>query len=244
MSKLSIIIPCYHNEGSIPELAQELLDEETNFPTGTQFEYILVDDASADNTWEHLKVLQIALPKRVKVLKLQSNVGSNNAVLAGLTVVTGDCIAVMAADGQDPPQLLPEMYKHWQAGNKLIIAYRETLKTSLLNKLIGNAFHFIMGLLSETKPPLNGFDMVLFDKSLVKRLEADIVRNVNLFYCLLWLFPKAPRIPYTKRTRKHGHSMWTFNKKVNYLQKSIAAFLPGGGYASMAQPKYVIAESF
>lgn len=243
MSKLSIIIPCFHNEGSIPELAQELLDEEPNFPAGTQFEYIFVDDASSDNTWEHLKVLQIALAERVKTLRLRANVGSNNAVLAGLTVATGDCIAVMAADGQDPPQLLPKMYKHWQDGNKLVVAYRETLKTSFMNKLIGNTFHLIMGLLSGTNPPLNGFDMVLFDKSLVKRLEAEMVRNVNLFYCLLWLYKKAPRIPYTKRTRRHGHSMWTFSKKVNYLRKSIAAFLPMGGYASMAK-KYVIAESF
>lgn len=244
MGKLSIIIPCFCNEGNIPDLGKELLEEEKNFPKGTEIEYILVDDVSEDNTLYELLDFKSLNPGRVKVLKLAENVGSNDAVLAGLSVATGDCIAVMAADGQDPPHLLPVMYGHWQKGNKYVIAYREVLHTGFKNKTISNIFHLTMMAITKTIAPLNGFDMVIFDKELAIKLENEKIKNANLFYCLLQMERKPIKIPFAKRVRTHGHSMWTFSKKFRFLKGSISSFLPFASRVKSKKIRYTISEFF
>ncbi len=244
MSRLSIIIPCFCNEGNIRDLGQELLDEEKNYPRGTELEYILVDDASEDNTLQELLAFKALHPYRIKVLRLAENVGSNDAVMAGLSITTGDCMAVMAADGQDPPNMLPPMFSHWQKGHKYVIAYRKVLKVSPFNKMLSNIFHVTMMTITLTKAPLNGFDMVIFDRELATRLENEKVKNANLFYCLLQMKRDAIKIPFTKRERKHGHSMWTWSKKFRFLNSSVSSFIPFADLIKSKELRYTIAESF
>lgn len=226
MSKLSIIIPCYYNEGSIPELGQELLAEERNFPNGIEVEYIFIDDHSGDKTLEQLLNFKAIIPDRVKVIKLNRNVGSYSAMVLGLGYATGDCIAIMAADQQDPPSLLPEMYRGWQKGNGLVIAYRDKIEGQWFSKLFTRSFHLLMSLFIGSKTPLNGFDMVLFDRRVLDKTKDDPKAEVNFFYSLLQKEKKALKIGYRKRVRKHGRSMWTLSKKVKHLVKSLFYFFP------------------
>ena len=98
MPKISIVIPCYFNEGNIPVTTAELISNESLFPNDLSFEYVLVDDGSKDNTYAELLKFREQYPGRVKVIKLAGNVGSYNAILAGLTYATGDCNVILTAD--------------------------------------------------------------------------------------------------------------------------------------------------
>jgi len=119
MTKLSVIVPCYYNEGNIPVTSKELIANENLFPEEVNFEYVMVDDGSKDGTYQSLLRFKDEYPDKVKVVKLVSNVGSYNAIVAGMEVATGDCNVVITADLQDPPSLMVKMYEHWKKGQKL-----------------------------------------------------------------------------------------------------------------------------
>ncbi|HEY6161619.1 MAG TPA: glycosyltransferase, partial [Bacteroidia bacterium] len=107
MPKLSFIIPCYFNEENIPVTTAELLKNESLFPNDVEFEYVLVDDGSKDRTFDEMMKFKNATPSKVKLVKLAGNVGSYNAILAGMNYATGDCNVIFTADLQDPPELIP-----------------------------------------------------------------------------------------------------------------------------------------
>ena len=141
MPKLSIIIPCYFNEENIPVTAQKLLVNESLFPAEVSFEYVFVDDGSGDNTWAQLNSFKMSQPpEKVKLIKLSGNFGSYNAILAGMKYSTGDCNVIIAADLQDPPELMVKMYEHWKNGLKLVIANRTDRKDPFFSKLFAKTF--------------------------------------------------------------------------------------------------------
>lgn len=141
MSKISIIIPCYFNEDNLPVTMKALLDNETAFPEGTVVEYVFVDDGSKDNTWKELQKIRIENPGRVTLVKLAGNVGSYNAVVAGMKYATGDCNVFISADLQDPPGLIPQMFTYWQKGIKFVVANRTDREESFSQKLFSNTYH-------------------------------------------------------------------------------------------------------
>lgn len=224
MPKISIIIPCYYNEGNIPVTSQQLIENESLFERDTSFEYILVDDGSKDRTWEKLLIFKSNYPDKVKLVKLAKNTGSFNAILAGLHVATGDTNVVLAADLQDPPELIPMMYTHWKNGFKLIIANRQDREESITQKIFANTFHFLMKKLALKNVPQGGFDLVMFDE----KLRAEIVKidekNSNILYLLCWLGYEYINIPYTRRKREIGKSRWTVSKKIKMFIDSFIAF--------------------
>ena len=138
MPKLSIIIPCYFNEDNIPVTTAELLNNESLLPPDVNVEYVMVDDGSKDKTYDALLAFQQKIPSRVKVVKLAGNVGSYNAILAGLHYATGDCNVILTADLQDPPDLIPKMYEYWLKGIKFVIANRTDREESWSQKLFSN----------------------------------------------------------------------------------------------------------
>ena len=125
MPKISIIIPCYFNGENIPLTSKELIENEKNFDSDMEFEYVMVDDGSKDNTYEELIKFKASNPGKVTLVKLAGNVGSYNAILAGMHHATGDCNVILAADLQDPPELIPKMVEYWKKGIKFVVANRE-----------------------------------------------------------------------------------------------------------------------
>ena len=125
MTKLSVIIPCYFNGENLPVTTKELIENEKLFDKDVEFEYVMVDDGSKDNTFEELTKFKEKYPEKVKVIKLAGNVGSYNAILAGMNYATGDCNVMLAADLQDPPELIPQMFEYWKKGVKFVIANRK-----------------------------------------------------------------------------------------------------------------------
>ena len=97
MPKLSVIIPCYFNEENIPVTTRELLANEALSPVDLSFEYVLVDNGSEDDTLKALLDCRAAHPDKVRVVELAGNVGSYNAIVAGMAQATGDYMAIIAA---------------------------------------------------------------------------------------------------------------------------------------------------
>lgn len=224
MATLSIIIPCYFNEENIPLTGRALISNEKRFPRGTRFEYIFVDDGSGDRTLDALKTFQRRYPKKVIIVKLSRNFGANNASLAGLSLAHGDCCAILAADLQDPPELIAKMYAYWQKGTKLVIANRTGRMDDAVSVFFSDLFHLFVRKTIFPHAPKGGFDLCLFDKQLVRDILAMREKNFFLPYLILWLGYDYVTIPYVRQKRTVGKSQWTLAKRIKLFVDSFVSF--------------------
>ena len=224
MAKLSIIIPCYFNEENIPVTAKELINNEKLFPEEVQFEYILVDDGSKDNTLREILAFKDIFPGKVIAIKLAGNVGSYNAVVAGMEYASGDCTVIIAADLQDPPELMVKMYEYWKQGFKLVMGNRQDRQETVVQKYLSNTFHWIMKTIALKNIPDGGFDYVFFDKQIREEVLKMKERNSNIFYLMTWMGYNYVNIPYSRKNREIGVSRWTLKKKIKLLIDSVLSF--------------------
>ena len=224
MPKLSVIIPCYFNEDNIPVTVRELVANEANFPSEVTFEYVFVNDGSGDDTLGALRRAQAEHPGRIRIVDLAGNVGSYNAIVAGMEYATGDCLSVITADLQDPPELMVEMYGYWQQGIKLVIGNRQNREETGLAVAMAKLFHWLMKNLALRNIPDGGFDFVFFDRQVATEVLKLHERNSNVFYLMVWLGFAYVNIPYTRRKRGIGKSRWTLSKKIKLLIDSLLAF--------------------
>jgi polyisoprenyl-phosphate glycosyltransferase len=224
MPKLSIIIPCYYNEENIPVTTAELIRNEQRFASDMEFEYILVDDGSKDQTLTALTTFKNQYPHKVTVVKLSGNFGSYNAILAGMQYATGDCNIVITADLQDPPELMVKMVDYWKQGIKLVVANREQRNDPFLTKLFAGLYQKMMRKYALPNLPEGGFDFCLFDKQLREQVLALDEKNTNSLYLLIWLNYDYVAIPYTRQERTIGKSRWTLNKRLKLFIDSFVSF--------------------
>lgn len=224
MNKISVIIPCYYNEENIPYTSAALLENEQLFPEDVSFEYIMVDDGSKDGTYDALRKFKSDYPDKVKIVKLAGNFGAYTAVLAGMKYATGDCNIVIAADLQDPPELMVKMYDYWTKSTKLVLANRANREDALFDKMFAKWYHRLIKKYAIGNMPDGGFDFCLFDAKLREEVVAMNEKNTNTLFLLVWLKYDFVSIPYTRVKRKIGTSKWTFKKKIKLLIDSFAAF--------------------
>jgi len=224
MPKLSYIIPCYFNELNIPITSKTLIENEALFSEDITFEYVLVDDGSKDNTWPELEKFKKKYPEKVKIIKLASNVGSFNAILAGMHYAEGDCNVMLAADLQDPPELIPQMIDYWKKDMKLVIANRKDREESFGQKLFSNTYHWLIKKYALPNVPKGGFDLILFDKKVKEEIIKIDEKNTNILYLMTWLGYDYVNIPYVRKKREVGKSRWTLKKKIKMFIDSFVAF--------------------
>lgn len=224
MPKLSVVVPCYYNEDNIPVTVQELVANEANFSPEVTFEYIFVNDGSGDNTLAALRQAQTTYPGLIRVIDLVGNVGSYNAIVAGIAHATGDCLSVITADLQDPPELMVQMYSYWQKGIQLVIGNRQGREETGLSQWLATTFHWLMKHLALRNIPDGGFDFVFFDRQVATEVIKLHERNSNVFYLMVWLGFPYVNIPYVRRKREIGTSRWTLTKKIKLLIDSLLAF--------------------
>ena len=224
MSFVSIVVPVYHNASSLPDLliAFQALAAQN---AADRFEFVFVDDGSRDNSFAVLSTLAAQEP-RLRILKLSRNFGSNPAVMAGLGQARGDVVAVIAADLQDPPELIHEMLAEWRQGRKVVLAARAERDDPGLTSLLADAFYGLFRRLAVSTMPKRGFDFFLVDRQVCDLLTHIQENNVYLMGLILWLGFSPAIIHYHRRARpaRYGRSMWTFTKKLKYFVDSFVAF--------------------
>jgi dolichol-phosphate mannosyltransferase len=194
------------------------------FNSDVEFEYVLIDDGSKDNTYSELMLFKREYPNKVKVIKLAGNVGSYNAILAGMKFATGDCCSVIAADLQDPLELMIKMYDYWKSGIKLIVGNRADREESFFQKSFSNLYHKLIKKFALKNIPAGGFDYVFFDKQLKNQVVEINEKNTNTLYLLAWLNYDMVSIPYVRQKREVGKSKWTLQKKIKLFIDSFISF--------------------
>lgn len=223
MKTLSIVVPVYFNEGSLPDLFSKLLYiEQLLNQQDVLLELIFVDDGSQDNSLSLLRQFVITRPGS-KVIKLSRNFGAISAVKTGLNYITGDCFLFLAADLQDPPELIPEMVNRWKNGSKYIICERTDRQDPLGSKIFSAVYYKLLRKFVIASYPKNGFDLALMDGQLLPYLK-DSGKHINFPLFPYWLGFTPEKIPYVRVAREHGKSRWTFGKKWKLLIDSIFSF--------------------
>lgn len=220
--KFSIIVPIYYNELNLPVTYPRLIALEQQIPNIT-LELVFVDDGSGDKS---LNVLQEIQEKdaRVKVVKLARNFGSFNAILAGLHYATGDCVGIISADLQDPPELFEQMIADWRKGKKTVMAVRQDREDPLPTKLFANVFYGALRKFALPSMPEGGFDFVLIDRQVVEVLKQVREKNTSIMALIAWLGFDHSQIGYVRAERRIGKSRWTFSKKVKLMIDMFTSF--------------------
>lgn len=223
MKKFSIIVPVYFNEANLPETIPQLLalgNELKNY----ELELIFVDDGSKDRSLEILLDFQKKNEKVVKVVKLNRNFGAMAAIQAGLVVAGGDCIGVIAADLQDPPELFIEMISYWENEFKAVLAIRSDREESKMQKFFSNTYYALIRRFAISNYPAGGFDFFLADKQVIQEVNRIHEKNTNLMSLVFWLGYRYVTIPYVRKRREKGVSQWTLSKKIKLFIDSFVAF--------------------
>lgn len=224
MKRLSVVVPVYYNAETLEELYRRLCAMHDPLADRTRLEIVLVDDGSKDRSREILERLAARDPGRVRTVLLSRNFGSFNAILAGLTYATGDCIAVISADLQDPPEMIPAMYERWEAGDRTVMAVREKREDPLMTRVFSRISYAILRRLALRDFPKGGFDFVLVDRQVRDIIVGMGERNTSLMGLIVWVGFTQSQIHYTRRGREEGTSRWTFWNKFKYFVDSILAF--------------------
>lgn len=207
---ISICFAVYNNEGALTILYDRAVKAlESNFPQH-DFELIFVNDGSKDNSLaELLELKNNTHDNRIIIISFSRNFGQMAAILAGWHYAKGDAVINMAADLQDPPEQCVAMIKEWEKGNDIVISYRKTHKTTLLNKITSRIFY---KMLMPNAPP-GGFDFALLGRNAMDAINSIKVKNSLYQYDILWIGFNVKFIPYEKLERTIGKSQYNFFKR-------------------------------
>lgn len=224
MSLISIVVPVYHNAASLPDLLARFQAVAEQNPAD-DFEFIFVDDGSKDNSFAVLYDLAQD-ESRMRVVKLSRNFGSNPAIMAGLSQAKGDAVTAIAADLQDPPELIHDMLINWREGRKVILAARRDREDDAVTSFMADTFYKLFRRYAISTMPERGFDFFLIDRQVCDLVNGIQENNAYLMGLILWLGFDPHVIYYDRKMReeRYGTSMWTLAKKLKYFIDSFVAF--------------------
>jgi len=219
---ISIVIPLYNEGSNLSTLVSDLkaaLQE-----TGCQFEIILVDDGSLDDTWETIS-REAQTFSSLRALRLSRNFGKELALCAGLERARGDAVIVMDGDGQHPPSLLPVMVDRWRSSEADIVQAVKVKRgrESVTSKLGALLFYLILNKLS-------GFELKgASDYKLINRKVVDTwlaMRERNVFFrgMTAWMGFKTIQIPFEVGPRRAGKSGWSYLRRAKLALVGITTF--------------------
>lgn len=211
---VTILIPAYNEHEVIPLLYERLLllmNEQSNY----DFEILFVNDGSKDNTLELIQALREKDP-RINYVNLSRNYGKEIAMVAGFDYLKGDCLVIIDADLQDPPELIPEMLKYWEEGYDDVYAKRKTRKgESVLKKFTSWGFYRVLQSMTNIEIQKDTGDFRLLDRRCVEAIKSlrESQRYTKGFYS--WIGYKKKEILYNRDPRAAGKTKWNYRKLLN-----------------------------
>ena len=223
MKKLSVVIPCYNEEEAIPLFYKAFLKETKGMPV--DFEFVFVDDGSRDGTLEQLEKLG-EQDERVHFISFSRNFGKESAMFAGMEAATGDYVAIMDVDLQDPPALLPEMLNAIETeGYDCVASRRVTRKGEPpIRSFFARAFYKLINSISKTEIVDGARDFRLMTRQMVNAILE--LKEVGRFSKGLfsWVGFKTKWLEYENIERVAGETKWSFWKLLLYSIDGITAF--------------------
>ncbi len=220
---LTLVVPVYRNEHSIPDLIEMVASLARRLPGG--LEAVFVDDGSPDHSRQLLADRLPGAGFQARLITLSRNYGSFAAIRAGLTHGTGEYFAVMAADLQEPPELVVEFHTLLEGGTcDVVVGTRDHRSDPLLNRMAAAAFWRMYRLVVQREVPPGGVDVFGCTRGFRDQLLDLPERNSTLVGLIFWLGFRRAEVQYARRPRRHGLSAWSFSRKVRYLLDSTFAF--------------------
>jgi polyisoprenyl-phosphate glycosyltransferase len=220
---LSVVTPAYNEAENLPILYRRLC--EVLGLVALEWEWVVVDDHSSDNTLGVLNDLAQRDP-RVRAMRFARNFGSHAAITCGLHHARGDCAAVIAADLQDPPEVLPKLFAGWQAGGQIVWAVRGKREGEPIHRIgFSRLYYFLMRRVVGIKEmPSKGADFLLMDRRVIDAFGQFNESNVSILALVTWMGFRQTSIRYEKRARIHGESGWNLEKKLKLAVDSVTSF--------------------
>ena len=222
MEKLSIIIPVYYNEGNLFPLYEDLKNKVLK-KLDCDYEIIMVNDGSGDNSYAEIKKLA-QTDSKIKPVNLSRNFGEHAATLAGLSECTGTVAVRKAADLQEPSEMILEMYEKYKKGSKVVIAVREDREEPFSQKLFSKIYCFMMRKFALSNMPKGGFDTFMISRQVIDILVMLAEKNAPVTEQILWCGFDSEKVYYTRKKREIGKSRWTFSKKIKLAIDSLLSF--------------------
>ena len=223
MKKISVLIPCHNEENTLPLLYPELVKlMDSSLPY--QWELMFVNDGSSDGTLQVLRQLRQQDP-RVNYVDLSRNFGKEAAMLAGFDYVTGDCMIIIDADLQDPPELIPEMIKWWEQGYEDVYARRKSRgRESWLRKRLSLLFYRMLQSSSRFDVLQNVGDFRLLDRCCIDALRQMRESERYTKGMFSWIGFKKKEVEFDRGDRIAGSSSWNFRQLFSLAIDGITSF--------------------
>lgn len=223
MKKVTILIPCYNEEQVLPQLYERLNEQSSTLPQ-YQWELLLVNDGSRDGTLEGIRALR-RRDERVCYIDLSRNFGKERAMLAGLDHATGDCVIIIDADLQQPPETIPKMLELWEQGYDDVYARRLNRHgESWLRRRMSLLFYKLLQRFTRDDVLRNVGDFRLLDRKCVdalKQLREHERYTKGLF---VWIGYRKTEVTYEQQERAGGESSFGFVRLLTLAVDGITSF--------------------
>ena len=223
MKKVTIIIPAYNEEESLPYLYErlvKLMENNKNY----DFEILFVNDGSKDRTLEIIKEYR-KKDNRISYVDFSRNFGKETAMIAGMDYATGDCIIFMDADLQDPPELIPELLKWWEEGYDDVYAKRKSRKgETWLKKFTSKMYYKVLQSLTNVEIQKDTGDFRLLDRRCVNALKKMRESQRCSKSMFSWIGYKKKEVLYDRDPRIAGKTKWNYKKLIDLAIDGITSF--------------------
>jgi polyisoprenyl-phosphate glycosyltransferase len=218
---ISIISPVYRAEKIVDKLVSEI--QKTMVLMNVDYEIILVDDRSPDNSWGVMKKLSVSFPE-VKSIRLSRNFGQHPAIMAGLSHAKGDWIVVMDCDLQDQPKEIIKLFEKTKEGFDVVLARRENRQDGFFKKLSSSIFSKIYGFFTDTKYDNEIANFGIYHKKVINSILeiSDYIKFFPLFVDFVGF--KSTSIVVEHASRDSGTTSYSFSKLVSLAFNSIISF--------------------
>lgn len=224
MKKISIIIPTYNEEESLPYLIERINKLMTSLEKKYDFEILFINDGSKDKTLDLIKKYRDS-DKRICFVDFSRNFGKEIAMKAGVDYCTGDCAIFLDADLQDPPELIPEMIKYWEEGYDDVYARRKSRKgETLLKRITSKMYYRVLQALTPVEIQVDTGDFRLLDRRCINVLKSmkEVQRNSKSLFS--WIGYNKKAIFYDRDPRIAGKTKWNYGKLFNLAIDGITSF--------------------
>ena len=222
--KLSLVVPCYNEEESIPLFQEAVLD--TFRDCGYDYEIVYVDDGSRDNTMGQLRKIYSRQPCPVKVISFSRNFGKEAALYAGIRQASGEYISLIDADLQQDPQIVRNMVQILEQDKQydIVAAYQDRRGEGKLLSLFKKGFYTTINHLSDVTLKSDASDFRTF-----RRIVAESIVDLDEYHrfskgIFAWVGFNTCFIPYTAGKRIAGKTKWHFGKLFNYAIDGIIGY--------------------
>ena len=223
MKKVSLLIPAYNEEETIPLLYNELNNVIDNI-SGYEFEILIINDGSSDNTLNILRNLQ-QRDSRINYISFSRNFGKETAMAAGFDYVTGDAAVILDADLQDPPELIKEMIMYWEEGYDDVYAKRRSREgESWFKKFTSATFYKLLQKMTKISIQEDTGDFRLLDRRAIESLKKLREKQRYTKGMFSWIGFNKKEILFDRKPRAAGKTKWNYLKLFNLALEGVTSF--------------------